>query len=54
MSYPYEDGANDNLHQAQVPENVAGACPPRNIEYRIYPQKDFNALFGNPPASVIT
>lgn len=58
MSYPYEENgggsANENIHQAQIPEAVDGACPPQIIEFRIYAQYDFNDIFGNPPASVTT
>lgn len=35
-------------------ENIAGACPPQKIWYRIYPEEDFGALFSNPPPNVTT
>lgn len=54
MSYEFDENGDQNVHQAQVPANVAGACPPQIIEYRIYAEIDFNDLFGNPPQSVIT
>lgn len=31
-----------------------GACEPDLNGYRIYPEYDFNQIFGNPPPSVIT
>lgn len=54
--YPYEDlaGDPDESQEAGDPDGVAGACPPRIRQYRIYPEVDFNAVFGNPPANVIT
>lgn len=56
MSYPYDDagGGNDNVQEALIPGGVDGACPPKIIEYRIYPEADFNDIFSAPPANVIT
>lgn len=31
----------------------AGACEPDIFYYRIYPEEDFNQIFGRPPATVI-
>lgn len=33
---------------------IPGACPPIELWYRIYPEINFNAEFGNPPGSVLT
>lgn len=53
MGYDYEYG-NDNAKPAGKIADGQGACPPEVVEYRIYPEVDFNFYFGNPPATVIT
>lgn len=56
MGYPYEDLAGDEQagKEAKDFSTNAGACPPELIRYRIYPETDFNAIFGTPPANVTT
>jgi len=56
MGYPYgsESSADAIPANSIVGENdIEGACPPRQLEYRIYPEFDFTDLFGNPPENVI-
>lgn len=61
MSYQYDENggadaaANENVEPAnKVVGVVDNACPPRVIEFRIYPEFDFNQLFDPPPSSVVT
>lgn len=56
MTYPYEDFGGDpaDANDARDFSTNAGACPPELIRYRIYPEADFNVVFGTPPATVIT
>lgn len=51
MGYEYGD---DNAEAAPDAAGNAGACPPKILEFRIYPQAEFNDIFGNPPANVVT
>lgn len=51
MVYSY---GNDGAHEAEDVGDNAGACPPDVIEYRIYPEKDFDAIFFGPPSTVDT
>lgn len=54
MTYVYtsEGGGFSEVEEARIPDAVAGACPPQVIEYRIYPQVNFNEIFGDPPDSI--
>lgn len=52
QSYPY-GGAEDGLEEGEV-AGGAGACPPDEKWYRIYPEYEFNDIFGAPPSTVIT
>lgn len=61
MGYPYDEygGANAANNENVEPANkvvgaVDNACPPRVLEFRIYPEYDFNQLFDPPPSTVIT
>jgi hypothetical protein len=49
-SYGYGDADDD----APDVEGNAGACPPLILRYRIYPEKDFSAVFDDPPENVLT
>jgi hypothetical protein len=51
-TYPY-GGSPDGEEVGEIGEG-AGACPPDEKWYRIYPEFDFNEIFGNPPSSVTT
>lgn len=51
-TYPY-GGAADGDEVGDI-GNGAGACPPDEKWYRIYPEYEFNDIFGNPPSNVIT
>lgn len=51
MTYEYSESQS---HEAQDVGDNAGACPPEVIEYRIYPESDFGALFEVPPSNVDT
>lgn len=46
-------GAEDATNAPDV-DGVAGACPPLILRFRIYPEADFNAIFGDPPENVVT
>lgn len=52
-TYPYGGGSEGEQADEEL-GNVAGACPPDEKWYRIYPEYDFNDIFGNPPSNVIT
>lgn len=56
MTYPYtENGGGDGeAEDAGDGLGVAGACPPFELRYRIYPEADFDQLLGNPPPTVVT
>lgn len=61
MGYPYNENGgadaagNENVEPAKkVVGVVDNACPPRVIEYRVYPEYDFNELLDPPPSSVVT
>lgn len=51
MSYPEDT---EDYKEAGDANDNAGACPPYLIRFRIYPEKNFTALFGNPPPNVTT
>lgn len=52
-TYPYGGGGEGDQADAALGD-VAGACPPTTTWYRIYPEYEFNDIFGNPPSNVIT
>lgn len=57
MSYPYDgndSGSTSGGQEAGQIGEVAGACPPETIWYRIYPEYEFNEVFGTVPANVDT
>lgn len=49
MSYPTDS---DDYKEAEDPKDNAGACPPYLLKYRIYPEINFDNVFGNPPPNV--
>lgn len=49
-TYPY-GGAADGDEVGDIGD-VAGACPPDEKWYRIYPEYDFDLIFDPPPTSV--
>jgi hypothetical protein len=53
VPYPYEESSSASEYANDI-QGQAGACPPKDIEYRIYPEWDFTDLFGDPPDNVIT
>jgi len=54
MTFPYEEATSTSEAQdANAVDGVAGACPPKVQVYRIYPEYDFAALFGQPPTTVL-
>lgn len=59
MPYGFDEieggyGGNDNIDDAPNLDGQDGACPPQIVNYRIYPEANFNLVFGAPPVSVIT
>lgn len=53
MGYPYESGdSSTNAKKADDVHANQGACPPLDLEYRIYPEYDFIDLFEYMPASI--
>lgn len=57
MPYEYTDyggSSESDYTKAKDVQSTPGACPPRQLEYRIYPEADFNELFAAPPANVLT
>lgn len=54
--YDSGEGGYGGYDASEVPdvEANAGACPPMQIWYRIYPEEDFGAIFNNPPNNVTT
>lgn len=53
MTFPYEEASSvSEAQDANAVDAVAGACPPKVLVYRIYPEYDFTTLFGQPPTTV--
>lgn len=57
MPYGYDEleagyGGGGNIENAPDLDGQDGACPPQILSYRVYPEMNFDAMFGQPPTTV--